>query len=309
MALTRYTGPLLASGAGAFPGLTIGDGGEQPGPSAFAHGGGIFDTRFGNFAGADISATMPMWYGLGWINVLNQAPAALSATNIAAAQVPVAATPLTLASASTGITVVPAGGFSIIAGQVFPAGALMIDGNPAVITLQSLGALTVAGGLSCYDPRTMIARRLIFTSVGNDSTATVAIVGVDMYGYTYHETVTLANATTTTSLKAAKAVISITPAGTLSGSNLSVGTTDVFEFPLAVDQFPFVQIYWNSGLISASTGFTAAVRTTPATATTGDVRGVYATQSASDGTKLLQVFVAPNAPHMNQTGLFGVAQW
>jgi hypothetical protein len=309
MAISRWTGPILASGSNGPPLFSIGDGASEAGPSAFAHGVGLFDTRFGNFAGADTSATLPMWYGAGWINVLNQAPSTLSATNIAAAQVPVAATPLTLAGASTGITVVPAGGFSIIAGQVFPAGALMIDGNPAVITLASLGALMPAGGLSCYDPRTMVARRLIFTSVGDDHLATVAIVAVDMYGYTYHETVTLANATTTTSLKAAKAVISITPAGTLSGSNLSVGTTDVYEFPLAVYQFPFVQIYWNNALISSSTGFTAAVTTSPATATTGDVRGVYATQSASDGTKLLQVFVAPSAPRMNQAGLFGVQQF
>lgn len=297
MAETRFSGPLVVhSGGVAF---SSGDSNPTPGPSAFVHGVSLLDQRFG--AGASDSLA-PNWYATNSIYVLDQAPATLSATNIVAAAVPVAGTAMTLAGASTGITVL-ASPLSLAQGMTFPTGSRVIDGNPALL---NLGALTY--GMGQWDPRTMIGRCLRFTSVGNDSTGTAAVVGVDVYGQLVHETVTLANATVATSKKALKAVISITPGGTLSGANLSVGTSDVYGFPLAAWEFPLVQIYWNNALISATTGFTAAVATTP-TAITGDVRGTYGVQSASDGTKILQVFVSPAPWQITLAGLFGATQF
>lgn len=303
MSITRYTGPLVVPGAGPSIGGLSTDYNDSAGPSIFAHGVGIVDNRFGPYNGGDITNILPCWWGDSSICVIDQAPATLGAANLAAAQVPVAGTKLTLAAASTGITVLAAP-YSAVTGQIFPVGTRVIDGNPAMISLAALG-----GGVSMYDPRTMSARQLIFTSVGNDSTATVAVVGVDVYGYIIHETVTLANATTVNTKKCYKGVVSITPAGTLSGSNLSVGTTDVYEFGLAVYEFQFVQIYWAGALISANTGYTAPVTTSPATALTGDVRGTYATQSASNGTNKLQIFVRPQPWNLTAVGLFGVAQF
>lgn len=311
MSIIRHQGPMIITGGPYNPTLTGAlEYNDSAGPSIFAHSVGLTDNRFASNAGGDISNVIPCWFGADFINVLNQAPSTLSTTNIVAAAVPVAGTAMTLAGASTGITVVGAGGLSIISGQVFPANALMIDGNPALIQLTPAG-----GGISMYDPRTMIGRCLRFTSAGDDHLATAAVVGVDVYGYLVHETVTLTNATVATSKKALKAVISITPAGTLSGSNLSVGTSDVYGFPMGVYEAaqntvlpPFVQIFWNGTLISASTGYTAGVATTPS-ATTGDTRGTYATQSASDGTKKLQVFVRPSAWNLTATTLFGALQF
>lgn len=304
MSITRYQGPLIVPGAGPNPpNLSVVEYNDSPGPSAFAHGVGLVDNRFGPYNGADISTPLPIWYGTDNICVLNQAPSTLSAVNLAAAQVPVAGTALTLANASTGITVLAAPVY--LATNTFPIGARMIDGNPALLSILPSGS----GGISPYDPRTMIGRAIRFTSVGDDSAATVAVVGQDIYGFTVRETVTLSNATVATSVKCYKAIISMTPAGTLSGSNLSVGTGDVFEFPLASYEFPFVKIYWADALISANTGWTAAVTTSPATAVTGDVRGKYATQSASNGTRKLQVFLTPVAWNMTAVGLFGVTQF
>jgi hypothetical protein len=305
MAITLNQGPLII--AGGYPGAPfytgVSDPNPTPGPSLFSHGVGLLDTRWGPYNSGDVTNVIPAWYGSGWITVLDQAPSLHATNNIVAAAVPVAGTPLVLAGASTGITVLAAP-LAFTPGNVFPTGALMIDGNPAFVQLG-----TTTGGVSMYDPRTMISRALIFTSAGTDTSATAAIVAMDSYGALVHETITLGSSgSPVTTTKCFKAIISITPAGTLSGSNLSVGTADVFEFPLAVTEFPYVQIYWNNGLISASTGFTAAVATTPS-ATTGDVRGTYATQSASDGTKKLQVFVAPQVWNNTTTTLWGAPQF
>jgi hypothetical protein len=88
-----------------------------------------------------------------------------------------------------------------------------------------------------------------------------------------------------------------------------VNTTDIYGFPLRSDFFGDVAINYNATGITANTGYVAAVTTSPATTTTGDVRGTYAVQSAADGSKrlLIRQFVTPvNATTV--TGLFGVTQ-
>lgn len=304
MSITRFQGPLVASGAS---GSTVGsayDYNDSSGASLFAHGSSIGDTRYGTQGGGDITNVVPGWYASSYLYVVDAAPATLSATNIVAAAVPVAGTAMTLAAASTGITVLSSA-FQLFGGAgVVPSGSLVMDSNPAMLSIAAQG-----GGVSQYDPRTAICRTLRFTSATNDSAATAAIVGYDFYGNIVHETVTLTNGSVATSKKALKFVTSITPAGTLGGGNLSVGTSDVYGFPLASYEFQAVQIYWNAALISSSTGYLAAVTTSPATATTGDVRGTYATQSASDGTKKLQVFLTPVPWLITSVGLFGVTQF
>lgn len=113
---------------------------------------------------------------------------------------------------------------------------------------------------------------------------------------------------TTTSTKAIRYVRSITAAGNTT-SGVSIGTTDTFGFPYKVANFGDVIINWNNALITASTGFTAAVTTSPATAATGDVRGTYAVQSgASDGSLVFRAFIFVKDPD-TETGLYGQTQF
>jgi hypothetical protein len=304
MATSRFTGPIITSGgASALTGVTVDGANEYPGPSCFAHGVGLVDQRFGPFNGADVSAIIPVWYGSGAMAVIDQAPGTLHTNTIAAAQTGSAGLVMVLAGASTGITVLAAP--LALATNVVPSGCLVMDGNPAFINVG-----TQAGGVSMYDPRKMVQRALTITSAGTDTSGTASIVGYDAYGFQVHQTITLGSAgVPVTTAKTFKFVQSITLAGTLSGSNVSVGPADVYGFPLAVYEWPYVRVYWAGTLISANTGFVAAVTTSPATAATGDVRGTYATQSASNGTNLLQVFVQPEAWNLSSAGIFGVTQF
>ena len=115
-------------------------------------------------------------------------------------------------------------------------------------------------------------------------------------------------ATTTNGKKAFKYIASVTPDVT-NAITYSVGTTDIFGLPLLSNFFSDVAINYNAAAITANTGYVAAVTTSPATTTTGDVRGTYAVQSATDATKRLAIrqFVLP--ANMGSTaGLFGVTQ-
>lgn len=270
----------------------LGQGGsENPdlAPAMFWGGGMIIDPR----VGYNVTRKGALgWYAMPDMVVIDQVPSAISATNIAAAQAAVAATPLTLVSTTgAGITVLATALQVWASSTVVPVGALAIDGVPGILSFGLPSVSTGTTTISAYDPTKAIARNLRYTSVGNDSGGTITAVGYDLYGYPQTETVTLANAGIASGVKTFKFITSITPAGSISGSNISVGTGDVYGFPIRVDEFALVGINWNNTSITANTGFVAAVTTT-ATATTGDVRGTYATQSASDGTKKMTIITS-----------------
>ncbi len=305
---TAFKGPLIVYGQRP-PRGTAGSENPRLGPSIFWGGIGFIDSRWG------YNRTVPGafgWYGSNLL--LDVVPSTLSAVNIAAAQVPVAATALTLVSATgSGVTVLAAAQGVATAGNIaiIPSGALALDGVGGFVGFGSADPTNSSWqDIKFYDPTKSVARNVRITSAGNDSGATFTVAGYDIYGVAMSETITGANATVASGKKAFKYVVSVTPAGTLSGANASVGTGDVYGFSLSVALFPYVDIFWNNALITSPTGFVVPDATSPATATTGDVRGTYAVQSASDGSKRLTVYYAPNlaAISAGSTGLVGVTQ-
>ena len=147
----------------------------------------------------------------------------------------------------------------------------------------------------------------MLTSTSNLSGLTITIRGYDVYGYPLTVTRAGPNNNTVNTLKAFKYIASVTPSASNAGT-MSVGTADIYGIPLRTDAFGYLTIFWNDTLITANTGFVAAVTTDPSTALIGDVRGTYATQTASDGTKKLQMFWRPKAANLSQTGIWGIAQ-
>lgn len=346
----------------------------EAGPSGFYQGSCILDPRYPYQNGVTGIGSIYGFMNSAPICLYDGVPTTASATNIAAAQVPVAATALTLAStnvagvccnvplvpygATAAVTVigidlgVPRGVSTTSASKTitFPnaiecnkyavGDQVMIGGgagsNLPLFTRVTVAAassaattLTVndavgatmsnaafawraktiidqpsvymnAGTMRVIDPTSCLARTLLFTSAGNDSSGTATVVGYDIYNRLVTQTVTLTNASTVATTKAFKYVLSITPAGTLSGSNLSVGFQDTFGFALRVDRFDYLKLVVASALITATTGFTAAVLTSPSTATTGDVRGTYALQTAADNSRRTSIWYTP-PPYALQT--------
>jgi hypothetical protein len=276
-----------------------------------AGGSGIQDSRWLWNAGTSQFAPQVIgWPDPGLYPVIDCVPATLAAAALAATQVPVSGTPLTLVPASGAGVVVPT-----VPVTMFPGGTVVpITGRfiHAVPLYQKFGFGKQQA--YAYDAATMLERCITVTSVGNDSAATILLTGVDAYGYPMTQRLTMGSGATVVTGKAFKALLSAVCTGTLSGSNVSIGTSDAFGLPFYAAQLSQVQGYWNNLILYGTGTFVAGVVTSPSTPLLGDTAGTWAPASASDGTKRLTLFQRPWLPQMvnpafglNQ-GLFGVTQ-
>ncbi len=299
---TQISGPMYVWGQGA-PIATgqppSGDYNADVGPSAFAVGTMFPDQRFPvQLDGAAGSAAAYGIWCAGDLVGIDQAPSTIATANIAVLAHTASGVAMTLVSTTAaGITVTTAATVIPQTGKTVASGALAIDLVPALITFGQNKTMQSA------DPRQNIARVLSISGVSGGAGGAFLVSGADLYGQPQTETITAAaGAATTNGVKGWKFILSVTPQFT-DAHNYSVGTADLFEFPIAAYLWAGVTVYWNNTLITASTGFVAAVTTTPSP-TTGSVRGTYAVQDASDGTKKLQVFcrIFPyNAASLNGT--------
>lgn len=280
----------------------------EAGPSFFNHGLMLLDPRgpVTYIPGQNFGKQVSGWFSMR-CEAINQVPSVLTANNIVAAQTATANTALTLVSSNTtGITVSTS--ITRMDTGATVTGLLAID---SAMTTVSFGT---AGTIRPWSPATAIARNVRITSNGADQTGTFTVVGFDLYGNPMAEVIAgTAGTVTTTSIasgvKAFKYIQSITPAGTVNSTGLTVGTGDVIGLPLRADYVGYVDINFNSTAVTVGTGFTAAVTST-ATSTSGDVRGTYALQLASDGTRRLTVFISPAVANAGSTtGLLGVTQY
>lgn len=288
------------------------------GASLFDRGVGVMDGR----AGYNTTKPGAIGYlGCDSVMILDAVPTALSATNIVTSQAPVAGTAIILNGASTGITVVAAGGVRIwSSGTVVPAGALCLDGTPGLLT--QVGALTNPNtgyaAVMFYDTSKNIARNVRVTTNADDTGGFYTVAGYDIYGYAMSEKITGVSSGVAAGKKAFKYVASITPSGTINSTAVTVGTGDVIGFPLAAQSVGYVDIWYNntqSAAVTTPFGTASAYvfqdTTTPATQVTGDVRGtIYlGTANPSNGTRRLQIIWSPNIQAQTIAGgAFGVAQ-
>jgi len=202
-------------------------------------------------------------------------PLALVANNLATAQAVAAAGTLTL-TAGTGVTRVtlPSGAFGYV-----------LD-VPRAVSVTSTNA--------------------------GDTTQTATVRGVDQYNQPMTESITFNGAATVNGKKAFKRVDSITISAALTG-NGSAGTTNIFGLPYRVTDRGYLDPSWNNTLARDAATVVVADTTSPATATTGDVRGTLVPSSAADGSKRLIVSIGlpgiASGPNATRAGAFGVTQY
>jgi len=172
------------------------------------------------------------------------------------------------------------------------------------------GGAGMGGALRFWNPNWAIARTLILTNNGNDTSGTYTVNGYDIYGYPMTQVLTGPSTSTVSTTKAFKYITSIVPGGTIASTSVSVGTNDVFGLPLRTDWAAYLNVYWNNAVVTPANIVIVAADINTPSGTTGDVRGTITATATSDGTKRLVVFWNPIAANMNSTvGLLGQPQF
>jgi hypothetical protein len=228
---------------------------------------------------------------------------ALNASSIVSTGVTTYSIPSSLGVSSNGII-----STTIIAPETGTAtGTLLaIDSTAAYVTFGSDGAL------AAWNPSAGTGRNVqIITSSSGDG-GTFSIAGRDMYGFKITESIALSQGTTNSSgvtmktQKAFKYISSIKNTTTPTSTGVSIGFGDTYGFPLYTPYVGFnsqVAILASGvgsslgGIVNLSSGNTilAAGTSITQTSTTADVRGTFASTTASNGVVRIQMLCTPVA--------------
>jgi len=179
---------------------------------------------------------------------------------------------------------------------------------PAAISTTSIAAaqaVAAAGFLTLTTTTLDFPRAVQIVSSTTDITQTALVTGKDVYGQPMSESIAFNGTTPVFGKKAFSTISSIYVTPLLAG-NASVGTSDILGLPYAVNSRNYVQTAVNGTFVTTGT-LTAAVTTSPATTTTGDVRGTFLPATATDGSKRYTMYIFVKDPD-TQTGLYGVTQ-
>ena len=182
--------------------------------------------------------------------------------------------------------------------------ALDADGICAQQTLAAAGNALLNGALASGGTVTLDVPRNVVVDAAGAATAVLTIYGTDAYGISMSEAITLNGTTAVAGKKAFKTITRV--AASAAATDFFVGTGDVFGLPFRADSRNYCLTAWNGAFVTTGT-FVAAVTTSPATTTTGDVRGTFAPADAADGSKQLTVWMFIEDDD-TQTGLYGVTQ-
>ena len=146
-----------------------------------------------------------------------------------------------------------------------------------------------AGMFRVFNPVGALSRNVSIRTLNTSGTGGAFIVsGWDIYNQAMTESITVAAASTGAAFgqKAFKYIKSVVPQFSDSTGSYSVGIGDTFGFPIRMDRGEYVA--WVYGGIDQvnTTGFLKPDLTSPATNTTGDVRGTLQVSANGNGTAI-----------------------
>lgn len=209
-----------------------------------------------------------------------------------------------------------AGTYTVSASQTIGSGTITAGITTPTDCLVRFGSSGSGGpgAISIWNPMTAVGRAVSVTAASGATYATATISGYDVYGYPMSEAITISAGSAVNGKKAFKYVKSVVLSGGTADTThaYSVGTADVFGFPLRSDTFGDVLI--NSAasltavtLITAASNYVASVQTA-ATTTTGDVRGTFAATSSTGANRIIVRQTPPVYNVGSIAGLFGTTQ-
>jgi hypothetical protein len=151
-----------------------------------------------------------------------------------------------------------------------------------------------AGFLRFSDPREQLTRNLsIAASTLVNGTFAFLCTGLDYTNATMTELITATGTTTAFGKKGFKYIISVVPQQGGGTATYSVGFGDTMSFPFRVDYAQQLEVWAGNSTLVNNVGFTAAV-VTPATNTSGDVRGTLQFSGLGAGTPISQAATSNN---------------
>lgn len=186
-----------------------------------------------------------------------------------------------------------------------PLGALVLTANGTTTTAGVDGA---GNAIVVLDSERSVA----VYSAANLSAQTLTISGYDRYGAPMSQTITAPNATTVQTTKAFKSILSVVSSGAIA-SAVVVGIGTWFGFRFRITDLGYITnaMYNQTAIAISSTAIKVADQTSPATASTTDVRGII-NAGQTDGVKRLLVGYALPAlaagPNATRIGAVGVTQ-
>ena len=321
MGITANSGPFVGYG------LTQGSTGqvqeynEERGPSLYDLGTATLDPRY-NFnykPGAPVGTKLYGFFGqraeIDFVPITAQT----SGLAISSANTPVAGTALTLTAAASGIGTYAT---TIIApenGQT--VSVIALDSTAQYLSYGSGGTVAV------WNPAAGTGRtiQVVLSSTAPD-VGSITIAGRDMYGFKMTETINTGVSTSVSSFagqKAFKYITGVTPSSStvVVSTGIGVGFTDTFGMPLLTKYTGHdttTRIINTSSLQYPNSSGAITLGTTAASAqvSTGiDVRGTYASTTASNGTIRLQIIQNITAAMVNSvtasdtSAMFGGTQY
>lgn len=182
--------------------------------------------------------------------------------------------------------------------------ALVVNGICAQQTLAAAGNAILNGSLVSNGSVVLDVPRNVIIDAAGAATAVLTVTGTDTYGIPMSEALTLNGTTAVAGKKAFKTITRI--AASAAATDFFVGTGDVFGLPIRANSRNYVLTAWNGAFVTTGT-FVVPDATSPATTTTGDVRGTYAVPDVADAVKRLTLWVSVFDDD-TQTGLYGVTQ-